>query len=106
MTPPYGEKYLLKYYRVINWLTGASNVSDLTAEGCLTARARARIQPSECATMWNDLTLYGNNTDRSIIARCSLSVYSESVGLGLRPNPSRSTAKNLYLDFADFEKLG
>lgn len=85
---------------------GASKVRDLTDLGCLTARARARMQPSECATMWNDLTEYGSRTERSIMSTCSRSVYSESVGLGLRPNPRRSTANSRYVDFAEEEKFG
>ncbi|KAL6986495.1 hypothetical protein U1Q18_019855 [Sarracenia purpurea var. burkii] len=36
---------------------GASRVRDLTAPGCLTARAKARMQPNECATIWTDFTL-------------------------------------------------
>ena len=86
--------------------TGASKVRDLIAEGWLTARARARMQPSECATMWKDFTLYGSSTERWIISKCSLNVYSESVGFGLLPKPNRSTANNLYFDFADLEKFG
>lgn len=64
------------------------------------------MQPSEWATTWKDFTLWVSKTDFSIISTCSLRVYSESVGLGLLPNPSRSTAKNLRLDFADSDKFG
>lgn len=98
----------IQYIRVRDrkLITGASNVKDLIEAGCLTARARAKMQPRECATMWNDFTLYGSRTDLSIISKCSLNVYNESLGLGLLPNPRRSTARNLYLDLADFEKFG
>lgn len=74
--------------------TGATRVMDLTAAGYLTASASARMEPSECATMWNGPTLYRSMTERSIISTCSRSVYSESAGLGLRPNPRRSTANS------------
>lgn len=87
-------------------LTGASKVRDLMERGCLTARARAKMQPKEWATMWKDLTLLGSSTDLSIISKCSLRVYMESVGFGLLPNPNRSIAKSLKLDFAALEKFG
>uniref|UniRef100_K4AA43 Uncharacterized protein n=1 Tax=Setaria italica TaxID=4555 RepID=K4AA43_SETIT len=81
-------------------LTGATRVRDLTAAGYLTASASARMEPSECATMWKDLTPCRSMTERSIISTCSRSVYSESAGLGLRPNPRRSTANSRRRDRA------
>lgn len=56
--------------------------------------------------MWKDLTLCGSNTDFSIMSTCSLSVYSDSAGFGLLPNPRRSTAKNRYIELASSEKFG
>ena len=79
---------------------------DLILEGWRTASARAKMQPKECATMWKDFTLCISKTDRSIISTCSLRVYNESVGFGLRPNPSKSTANNRYFDFVAAEKFG
>lgn len=87
-------------------LTGATKVRDLTESGCFTARARAIMHPKECATMWNDFTLLCSRNDLSIISKCSHIVYNEPFGFGLLPKPNRSIAKSLYLDFADFEKLG
>lgn len=40
------------------------------------------------------------------MSTCSLSVYSESAGFGLRPKPSRSTAISRYLDRVSSEKFG
>lgn len=87
-------------------LTGARRVRDLMELGCLTAKARAKMQPKEWATMWNDLTLLASMTDFSIISKCSFNVYRESVGFGLLPNPNKSIANNLYVDLVTFEKLG
>lgn len=76
-------------------ITGATRVTDFTAFGYLAANANASTQPMECATKWNEFNWNGYITDSSIISKWSLKVYRQSLGLGLLPNPNRSTANSL-----------
>lgn len=77
---------------------------DLTESGYLAAKANARMEPIECATKWKEFNLKEKMIDSSIISKWSSSVYKHSLGLGLFPNPNKSTPNNLYLFFVWSEK--
>jgi len=90
---------------LIYTLTGAIKVTDFTASVYFAAKANATVDPMECATKWKEFNSKGNITDFSIISRWSFRVYKQPGGLGLLPNPNKSTANNLYFCFASPDKL-
>lgn len=85
---------------------GATSVNDFTIWGYFAAKAVAIIQPMEWETKWNDFSWKGFRTDISIISIWSSIVYNPSVGFGLLPKPSRSTANILWPSLALSERFG